>query len=162
MRTCPCLDAGAHLSPGGTTLSGAILGSIQSSLLWSLSDCIVIFRGFSAKIQKHFKLNGTKPSSSFSLLPKEKWNKTKNRNSLHVFVFSVKQWYHYSPSLSICHLLSCFPCGPRCCSFCPSYEAQSLPCQFPLLSWVLARVSLLLGNPSGTPHQSSFTSCMIL
>jgi len=48
---------GRRLSLRGTTLPEATLCSLQSSLLWPFSNCIISFTVFSARIQKYLKLS---------------------------------------------------------------------------------------------------------
>ena len=73
---------GRRLSLRGTTLPGATLCSLQSSLLWPFSNCIISFTVFSARIQKYLKLS---VSLAFHFLP---WAKETNKtNSSFVFLF---------------------------------------------------------------------------
>ena len=113
---------GGHLSPRRTTLHRATLCSIQSSLLWSFSDCIMSFTGFSARIQKRLKLSGARLSSSSSPLPQTK--ETNKTNSLFV-VFCFLYQTMEPPSTQV---LS------TCVSILASRSVQML-CPQPLPTW---------------------------
>ena len=82
VRTHPCREAGETSLPlSRTTLHGATLCSIHSSLLWSFPKCIISFTGFSARIQKYLKVS---VSLAFRLLP---FPKQKKQDKLTVSLF---------------------------------------------------------------------------
>lgn len=94
---------GRRLSLRGTTLPGATLCSLQPSLLWPFSNCIISFTVFSARIQKYLKLSG---SLAFHLLsfPKQK----KQIRQTHPLFFCFYQTVEL-PSTQV--LSTCAPTG---------------------------------------------------
>ena len=70
---------GRHLSLRGPTLHGATLCSLQSSLLWPFSNCVISFTVFPARIQKYLKLS---VSLAFHLLPFPQTKETNKTISL--------------------------------------------------------------------------------
>lgn len=94
---------GRRLSLRGTTLPGATLCSLQSSLLWPFSNCIISFTVFSARIQKYLKLS---VSLAFHLLffPEQK----KQIRQTHPLFFCFYQTVEL-PSTQV--LSTCAPTG---------------------------------------------------
>lgn len=115
VRTQPCLEAReTSLSLRGTTVHGASLCSIHSSLFWSFSNCIVSFTGFSARIQKYLKLS---VSLAFHLLPFPKLKKYIRQTHSLFFCFYIEQWNYHLPKCSPLCFHRCFQVLSRCYSF---------------------------------------------
>lgn len=115
VRTHPCLEAReTSLSLRATTVHGASLCSIHSSLFWSFSNCIVSFTGFSARIQKYLKLS---VSLAFHLLPFPKLKKYIRQTHSLFFCVYIEQWNYHLPKCSPLCFHRCFQVLSRCCSF---------------------------------------------
>lgn len=149
VRTQPCLEAReTSLSLRGTTVHGASLCSIHSSLFWSFSNCIVSFTGFSARIQKYLKLS---VSLAFHLLPFPKLKKYIRQLILcfFFFCFYIEQWNYHLPKCSPLCFHRCFQVCPDAVPLASSYLTQSLP-DSSIFPYVLVQVSLQLGSVPGT------------
>ena len=105
---------GRHLSLRGTTLHGATLCSIQSSLFWPFSNCVISFTVFPARIQKYLKL---RVSLAFHLLPFPKQKKQIRQTHPLFFCFYIKQWNYHLPKCSPLVLPQALPGLSRSCSF---------------------------------------------
>ena len=104
---------GRHLSLRGTTLPEATLCSLQSSLLWPLSNCIISFTGFPARIQKYLKLSG---SLAFHFLPFPK-QKKQTRQTPCFFLFLYQTVELPSTQCSPLVLPQVLPGLSQSCSF---------------------------------------------
>ena len=147
---------GRRLSLRGTTLPGATLCSLQPSLLWPFSNCIISFTVFSARIQKYLKLSG---SLAFHPLSFPKQKKQIRQTHPLFFCFYIKQWnYRLWSPLHLCSHRS-FQVCPEAVPLASSYLPQSLPGSS-IFPYVLVQVSLQLGMFLESHNQSSLPTCM--
>ena len=148
VRTHPCREAGeTSLSQSRTALHGATLCSIYSSLLSSVSKCIISFTGFSARIQKYLKVSVT---LAFHLLPFPKQKKQIRQTHCLFVSISNSGTTIYRNAIHLC-FHGCFQVGSDAVPLASSYLIQSLPGSS-IFPYVLARSSLQLGGVPGTPQ----------
>ena len=147
---------GRHLCLRGTTLHGATLCSIQSSLFWPFSNCIISFTVFPARIQKYLKL---RVSLAFHLLPFPKKKKQIRQTHPLFFCFYIKQWNYHLPRCSPPVLPQVLPGLSRSCSF-GLFLLDPIFTRFVHLPYVLVQVSLQLGMFLESHNQSSLPTCM--
>ena len=146
---------GRHLSLRGTTLSEATLCSLQSSLLWPFSNCIISFTGFPARIQKYLKLS---VSLAFHFLPFPKQKKQTRQTPCFFVSISNSGTTIYPSALHLCSH-RCFEACPKAVPLASSYLTQSLSGSS-IFPYVLVQVSLHLGMFLESHNQSSLPTCM--
>ena len=157
MRTHPCLKAReTSLCLRGTTFHEATFCSIQSSLLWPFSNCIISFTVFCARIQKYLKL---RVSLAFHLLPFPKKKKQIRQTHPLFFCFYIKQWNYHLPKCSPLVLPQALPGLSWSCSF-GLFLLAPVFTRFIHLPYISVQVSLQLGMFLESHNQSSLPTCM--
>ena len=147
---------GRGLSLRGPTLPGATLCSLQPSLLWPFSNCIISFTVFSARIQKYLKIS---VSLAFHLLffPEQKKQIRQTHPLFFLFLYQTVEL----PSTQV--LSTCAPTGApvlsRSCSF-GLFLLDPVFMRFVHLPYVLVQVSLQLGMFLESHNQSCLSTCM--